>query len=612
MARDGWTQEDRRWGRKREVHRFIGRLSGLRPGIRPFALQGGPDGRLQRVTLYQLRLEQWERDNGKGGCDVVDGEPDPLPVEDSGEEPDVALPPLYPLISGLRGGADEDGNSDSGPAEPHRPGGPRIIEDRVLSGAERVEVQRIIRATAEESDMEVDVESFPVVVSSADSEPDVVEREPVAGPSKPRKRARGRPRKDGSGPFRPDSPTNEELVDKAIQGDVPDLRVVDIVPIMDKPEARRAGGRLPRRLMVPRDPDGGDSDEEDIGVKRWRMQALETLEACDTRKAALLALEALDRVDGARTKSKNIKGDVVHDLRVSSAVARHAILAVCQRSSRFGMEVASKDAIDRLRSECLSLRERTEELKKELNKQTNSRLYLLADKMGRSREPTPAVSPAASPERPRSKGKKRSLQERRGVPDPNPEIPVGPGPPTDSVPEDVEPRGPPIPEIEMGSPVREEVEPAYGRSLSPMTRFAAADPQIMGVLRDIVGSLKGLERRMAALERRPRPPPAPNERRGEMRPASAPTVPLSRSQRRKRRKREGRDQPVGPATPAPVPALRPAAGARARLFSPAATLARTASGSVRTPTVCRGAPPRRGQAPRGGGCPFGHPRGGVR
>jgi len=125
-----------------------------------------------------------------------------------------------------------------------------------------------------------------------------------------------------------------------------------------------------------------------------------------------------------------------------------------------------------------------------------------------------------------------------------------------------EPWDPLIPEVVMGSPAREEVEPAYGRSLSPMARFAAADPQIMGVLQDIVGSLRGLECRMAALEGRPRPPPAPNERRGEVRPAPAPGARPSRSQRRRMRRRAKRDQPVGPATPAPVRAVRPAGGAR--------------------------------------------------
>jgi len=190
---------------------------------------------------------------------------------------------------------------------------------------------------------------------------------------------------------------------------------VDIVPIVDRPKVRRAGGRLPGRLVVSQPPDHGDSDEEYVGIDRWRTRAVETLEACDTKQATLLALEALDRVDGARNKSRNIKGEVMHDLKVSSAIARHAVLAVCQRSSRFGVEAATRDAIARLRSECMALRERTAELKKELDVQTSGRLWLLADK-SRSRDPTPAVSPAAFPERPRARGQKRSLQERRGVP----------------------------------------------------------------------------------------------------------------------------------------------------------------------------------------------------
>jgi len=41
----------------------------------------------------------------------------------------------------------------------------------------------------------------------------------------------------------------------------------------------------------------------------------------------------------------------------------------------------------------------------------------------------------------------------------------------------------------MGSPAREEVEPTRDRSLSLMARYATADPQVIGILRDIRGSL---------------------------------------------------------------------------------------------------------------------------
>jgi len=122
--------------------------------------------------------------------------------------------------------------------------------------------------------------------------------------------------------------------------------------------------------------------------------------------------------------------------------------------------------------------------------------------------------------------------------DPEPEIPVGSGSPTDPVLWEGGPGDPLIPEIVMESPAQEEVEPTYGRSLSPMARFATADPQIMGVLQDIVGSLRGLERRMAVLEKgRTRPPPDPCRGRGGVDAAPAPGVPEKSGRRRKRLKK---------------------------------------------------------------------------
>jgi len=130
------------------------------------------------------------------------------------------------------------------------------------------------------------------------------------------------------------------------------------------------------------------------------------------------------------------------------------------------------------------------------------------------------------------------------VPDPEPEIPVGSGPPTDPVLWEGGPGDPLIPEIIMGSPARQEVEPTYGRSLSPMARFAAADPQIMGVLQDIIGSLRGLERRMVALEKgRARPSPDPRRDPGGVDVAPAPRAPAKSGRRRKRRKKGERTTP---------------------------------------------------------------------
>jgi len=158
------------------------------------------------------------------------------------------------------------------------------------------------------------------------------------------------------------------------------------------------------------------------------------------------------------------------------------------------VEAETGDAIAKLRAECKQLRCKTRELKLELNRQSDSRRYLLKmreDMEASSRDPTPAVSPVPPPP-PTGRGKKRSIRERRG------EAPRSP--PHVSVAETGE--DPLIPEIVMGSPARGEVEPPQNRSLSPMARYAAADPQVMGVLRDIVGFLRDLERRMNALEER--------------------------------------------------------------------------------------------------------------
>jgi len=141
---------------------------------------------------------------------------------------------------------------------------------------------------------------------------------------------------------------------------------VDLVLIADRPEARRAKDRLPERLDPTGPPMGELWEEEMDNITRWRTKALTKLEACSNEQAAILALDALDRVERAREVSKNLKGDVNHDLKVSAAIARHAILAVCQRSSRFEAEAASRDLIARLKADCLQLMEKTNQLRLEL------------------------------------------------------------------------------------------------------------------------------------------------------------------------------------------------------------------------------------------------------
>jgi len=116
----------------------------------------------------------------------------------SGEEPEQLTPPP-PLLRG--GGRSCDSDAD--------PRGPKIVAHEVLTGP-RVVLKRLEKATEEGSEKAVDVEmvsddsaprstNLEDVVDSYDdsSEEERARLEP--GPSKPLKRARGRPRKDGSG-----------------------------------------------------------------------------------------------------------------------------------------------------------------------------------------------------------------------------------------------------------------------------------------------------------------------------------------------------------------------------------------------------------------------------
>jgi len=118
-------------------------------------------------------------------------------------------------------GSGKSEDSDVGPREP------KIIAHKVLTGPLRVEVstvRRLTRATEEESAREVDIETISgdyrpptppgnVYVTdgySGSSEGERARRR--SGPSRPLKRARGRPRKDGSGPFKPPSLTIDQVM----------------------------------------------------------------------------------------------------------------------------------------------------------------------------------------------------------------------------------------------------------------------------------------------------------------------------------------------------------------------------------------------------------------
>jgi len=164
--------------------------------------------------------------------------PDDCPSE--GEEPE----PLEPPSPGIKGGGRSEESDGSGPR------GPKIIAHQVLTGP-RVVIKRLEKATEEGNGRAVDVEmisddSAPHSTANpetcdASSEDDKVRSEP--GPSKPLKRARGRPRKDGSGPFRPRTPTIPEVVDMALGGEIPDLTLADLVPIADRSRVRQGDKR---------------------------------------------------------------------------------------------------------------------------------------------------------------------------------------------------------------------------------------------------------------------------------------------------------------------------------------------------------------------------------
>jgi len=86
----------------------------------------------------------------------------------------------------------------------------------------------------------------------------------------------------------------------------------------------------------------------------------------------------------------------------------------------------------------------------------------------------------------------------------------------------------------MAEPAERRVE--HDRSMSPMARFAAADPQVTGFPQDIVQSLQGLERRLGALEGRLGSAPASNV--GAVVAAPAPALGTDQSGKKKAKKKK--------------------------------------------------------------------------
>jgi len=299
--------------------------------------------------------------------------------------------------------------SDEGPK------GPKIIAHQVLTGP-RVVIKRLEQATEEESEGVVEMEmasddSAPRPTTNREAYEASSEEEGVLGsgpgPSRPLKRAQGRPRKDGSRPFQPPSPTIHEVVDMALNGEVPDLTLADLVPIADRSRVRQGD----KRGYVIRSDDSDADDPTDPRAERWWLRALDEMATGKVRQIAAIGLEAIEKMDRARQRSRNVKGPVLHDLRVGARIAKQACLALCQHASRFGAQQATAEALSNAQSRILTLERENEQLRIEFHKTDAGRKYLLAQQRSRenSRDPSPVGGAA-----PGGRGTKRSIHDRRG------------------------------------------------------------------------------------------------------------------------------------------------------------------------------------------------------
>jgi len=174
-----------------------------------------------------------------------------------------------------------------------------------------------------------------------------------------------------------------------------------------------------------------------------------------------MGLEAIDKVDRARERSKNLKGPVKHDFRVGARIAKQACLALCQYASRYGATQATTEALAETNAKALRMEGENSRLRKRVEVLENTRLYLLKQRKD-SRGPSPVADPA-----PLELGTKRSVDDRRGV------SPVR-SPSVEWAVMDQDPPNVLIPEVVMAEPAGEGVE--HNKSMSPMARFAAADP----------------------------------------------------------------------------------------------------------------------------------------
>jgi len=121
-----------------------------------------------------------------------------------------------------------------------------------------------------------------------------------------------------------------------------------------------------------------------------------------------MGLEAIDKVDRARERSRNLKGPVMHDFRVGARIAKQACLALCQYASRFGADRATAETLTNAHAQVRRMKQEILRLRTDLQVQRDSRRYLL-ERM-RSGDTSPIADPA-----PLGRGTKRSVYDRRGV-----------------------------------------------------------------------------------------------------------------------------------------------------------------------------------------------------
>jgi len=167
---------------------------------------------------------------------------------------------------------------------------------------------------------------------------------------------------------------------KAIEGELPPLRLEDLAPVVDRSTVRRG---------EPLEVDLSDSDDADLSRPHWRICILKEMTSGSLIRIAAAALEALDMVDRARESCKRLQGRVGYDIRIGSKFARQACLALCQFASRRGTDRAVAEALEKSQAKVMEMDQEIKRLNYALQMEKNARLYLLKRQKEQSREPSP-------------------------------------------------------------------------------------------------------------------------------------------------------------------------------------------------------------------------------